>query len=244
VTPAAKLLLTLVVACTLPAAACGGGGGGAPTSPSGAPPTTTTGTMAISHFAIDLASSPFVSNIDLNAWPAHTFPPIHVFGNTYQGKVEPTLMFDMLKIGTPVYAPFDGTIRQVIDQPESCDTEMYFIDNNRDSQNSLSYDHVTPLDKFRAKGAAFKAGEQIGTIPAWQCTQKHGGIEMMLVSQATGTSTVRARCPLALLDPARKATLLAGIASVMDWWNALSPRSPYSASERANGLCPVEYVPL
>jgi hypothetical protein len=39
--------------------------------------------MAISHFAIDLASSPFVSNIDLNARPAHTFPPIHVFGNTY-----------------------------------------------------------------------------------------------------------------------------------------------------------------
>ena len=198
--------------------------------------------MAISYLAVDLSTHPFLadSQIDLINWPAALFEPIHVYGKSYDGIKEATLMFDMLKVGTPIYAPFDGQIQQVTDQPESCDTEMYFTDNNNDQQHHLSYDHVKPLAGYLTKGSKFKAGDQIATVPAWECKQNFGRVEMMVV---VGTTQVTAsRCPLYLLDNARKATLTAQISTIQAWWNGLKPRTAYSAAELApNGLCLTEF---
>lgn len=242
----------LIIALVLTTAACGGGGGGTPTSPSSSTSTTSTtttttsGTMAIQNFAIDLSSSPFLptSSINVTNWPARIYPLIHIFGKTYEGRPEATLMFDLLKIGTPVYAPFDGTMQEVRDQPETCDTEMYFNDGNNDPLNHMSYDHVRPLDKFRTRGTAFRAGEQVGTIVAWSCTESFGRIEMMVVTQASaGSSSIQARCPMSLVDPSKKAGLTALITSVMDFWNTLRADSAYTASERSNGICATEFAP-
>lgn len=203
--------------------------------------------MVISYFAVDLASSPFLATSAFNVtdWPARVYPAIHVFGKTYQGQVESALTFDLLRIGTPIYAPFDGTIQDVVNQPTSCDTEMYFVDGNSDSQNHMSYDHVIPLDRFRTRGAAFRAGEQIATIGAWECTERFGRVEMMVINAPTGSTTpTRSRCPLVLLDTTKRSSMLALISSVMDWWNGLGPASAYTASERTNGLCATEFGPL
>ena len=252
--------LAIIVWSVVATVGCGGSSG-APTSPSTATTvstttstttgtstgtnTTATGTMAISYLAVDLASSPFISNISLNTWPATTYPAIHVFGRTYQGLVEPTLNFDLLKIGTPVFAPFDGTILQVVDQPASCDTEMYFNDGNGDQFNRLSYDHVKPLSKFTTKGASFTAGEQIATIGAWECTQNFGRVEMMVVTSTTaGGTPTSSRCPVALFDASRKSTLVGLITTVMDWWNSLSPLTPYTAQDKSTGICTTDVGPL
>lgn len=201
--------------------------------------------MSIQNLAIDLSSSPFLAagSFDIGGWPARIYPLIHIFGKTYEGRPEATLMFDLLKIGTPVYAPFDGTMQEVRDQPESCDTEMYFNDSNGDPLNHMSYDHVRPLDKFRTRGTAFRAGEQVATIVAWDCTASFGRMEMMVVSQSSPSSAVQARCPMVLVDPSKKAGLTALINSVMDFWNTLRADSAYTASERANGVCLTEFAP-
>lgn len=204
--------------------------------------------MAISAFPVDLSASPFlpVGSLKLTDWPARTFPPVHIFGRTYQGQVEPTLHFDLLKVGTPVLAPFDGSILQVFDQPTSCDAEVHLAGAGQNGNHLLSYDHVLPLSRFRTKGATFRAGEPIASVGAWECTLDFGRVELMVITAQAAGTPARARCPLMLLDATKRSAMLAQLATVMAWWNSLSPQTPYTSTELANpmGLCAVEFVPL
>jgi hypothetical protein len=205
------------------------------TSPTGTP-------MAISHLPIDLATDPFNwDHAGVDDWPARLFPPIHIFGKEYEGKPEATLMFDLLKVGTPVYAAFDGSVERVFEQPEQCDTELYVRPDSGDQINHLSYDHIIPTDAMRVSGARFRAGDQIGTVPAWSCGNAQiGRLEMMVVHQDGGA--VQARCPLVLIDPVKTATILSQIEAVMTAWNARNPHSAYTADELATGPCASEFT--
>jgi hypothetical protein len=142
-------------------------------------------------------------------------PAIHVFGNDYGGKVESSMMFDMLKIGTKVKAAYPGVVARISKQPESCDAEVYIESARGQSALHGSYDHITPSVKV---GQQVKTGQVIGTVPAWQCNQPHGGVELMMVQQA-GDDVV-AVCPMSVLAPASAAAIRAQVTAVMKRWNA------------------------
>ncbi len=202
--------------------------------------------MALEYLPVGILSNPFAfESVDLTGWPAREFPPVHIFGTAYQGRTEPTLMFDLLKVGTPVIAPFDGHILEVRDQPESCDSEMYLLPASNDQENHLSIDHVVPAAAYRLSGAEFHAGDVLGTAPAWECDGEIARLELMVVYQSVGEQQpTKARCPLALAAPSRADTFAAAIRDVMESWNSRSPMSSYTEQELSNGACAAEYVPL
>lgn len=182
---------------------------------------------------------------NLDDWPVNRFHPIHLFGADYDhnGKLEATLMFDFLPVGGNVVAPFDGQIREVRDQAESCDTEMYLLpsrDNEDPAHPSVSLDHVIPLDAFRTPGATFKAGDVIATLGKWECKDDFARFELMILAQTD--QGLKAECPMRLLDDSIAPTVNAQVADVMQAWNALKPHIPYSPDDLKNGICSMPYT--
>ena len=168
---------------------------------------------------------------------------MHIFGKDYDGngKLEATLMFDFLPVGGTVRAPFDGQVREVRDQAESCDSEMYVLPANEDpSHPSVSLDHVIPVDTMRTPGATFKAGDVIATLGKWQCTEDFARFELMVLAQTD--QGLKAECPLRLLAPPQASTIDAQIKDIMRAWNALNPHSPYPAEVLQNGICSMPYT--
>lgn len=178
--------------------------------------------------------------MSINDWPAHTYPPIAVFGRSYQGKPEPTLLMTMLKIGTPVLAAYPGVVKEIRQQPESCDAEVYIFSPTGGTRTA-SYDHIQPTVKV---GSVVKVGQQIGTIPAWECDEPFGAVELMVMEETS--QGMMARCPLSILD-SRKATVVqAQVRSVMDAWNTFagSAASAYTAEDLTRGICLTTFVSL
>lgn len=176
-----------------------------------------------------------------NDWPAHSYPPIHIFGHTYiDGKTEVALTISMLKIGTPVVASYGGVVTRIANQPESCDAEVY-IDLPTGGTIHGSYDHITPSVKV---GQKVVAGQVIGSVPAWQCTNSFGGMELMFVEETK--AGVRALCPLAIVDPKKKAVIAGQIRKVMEDWNAYAAgaRSVYTPDDLTRGVCESRYAPV
>lgn len=198
----------------------------------------------VSALPIDVSKDPWAW-VPITDWPAHSYPPIHVFGHTYiDGKTEAALTIMMLKIGTPVIASYSGVVTRIQQQPETCDTEVY-IDLPSGSTLHGSYDHITPSV---AVGQKVTAGQVIGSVPAWQCNQPFGGMELMVIESSS--SEARARCPLSIVAPPQKAPIAGQVRGVMMKWNAYvgdftsSAGSPaYSADDLARGICQTTYAP-
>ena len=178
--------------------------------------------------------------MDINQWPAHTYPPIAVFGRTYQGKPEPTLLITMLKVGTPVLAAYPGVVKEIRQQPESCDAEVYIFSPTGGTRTA-SYDHIQPTVKV---GSVVKVGQQIGTIPAWECDEPFGAVELMVMEETP--NGMMARCPLSIIDPKKATAVRAQVRAVMDKWNAFAgaAASAYTAEDLTRGICSTTYVSL
>jgi len=178
--------------------------------------------------------------MDINEWPANTYPPIAIFGRTYQGHVEPTLLITMLKVGTPVLAAYPGRVKEIRTQPESCDAEVYIFSPNG-GVRTASYDHISPTVKV---GDSVKVGQQIGTIPAWECEAPFGAVELMVMEETS--KGMMARCPLSILEPKKAAAVRGQVRSVMEKWNAFAGAAPsaYTAEDLKRGVCLTKYVSL
>lgn len=206
-------------------------------------PTTTTAQpkkkFVIETLPLDLASDVWQWPTDVKSWPARDFPPIHIFGKAYQGKIEATLMFDMLKVGTPVLSPVSGIVIEVRNQPESCDVELYISDG---VNTPLSLDHITTSKSFK-QGDPVKAGEVVGSVPKWQCTDSFGRFELMVISGAPDNVAV---CPVNYFSDRLLAAWRPTLAKVMNDWNAYVGNrggTTYSPAEIATGACATPTAP-
>jgi len=188
--------------------------------------------IVFENLSIDLESNPWKWPSDTNSWPAGDHPPIKIFGETYRGKVESTLTFDMLKIGQPVISPVDGVVIDNRSQPETCDTELYIMDSK--SQQVFSLDHVTSTLK---KNARVKVGQIVATVPARQCKEDFGFYELMLVKEVNGK--VEAYCPLDFINPTSKPNIFLSISKVTKEWNkvATTEKSKYTSKQMSGNLC-------
>ena len=200
--------------------------------------TTTTEEFHIDSLPIDLSADVWAWPVNVDQWPASQFPPIHLFGKDYMGKVESTLTFDMVKVGTTVLAPITGRVKDVRPQPETCDVEIYI--DSETAQQQLSLDHVVATVK---KGDRIVAGQAVATVPAWDCKESFGRFELMMVRDVGGV--VQAFCPIDFLSDAIASRTNADIAKVMTTWNshAAGAKSAYSDQELANGVCATPTAP-
>lgn len=196
------------------------------------PKTTVQTNIVFENITIDLESDPWNWPMDTNSWPARDYHPIHIFGENYQGKVESTLTFDMLKIGQSVISPVDGVVIDNRPQPEDCDTELYIMDSK--SQQIFSIDHITSTLK---RDDQVKVGQIIATVPAWQCKEDFGRYELMLVKEENGK--MQAYCPLDFINPTSKPDILLSISKVITEWNnvASTDRSKYTSEQMSGNLC-------
>jgi hypothetical protein len=198
--------------------------------------------ITLSALPIDVTKDPWAwpGSISITDWPANTYPPIAIFGRTYQGHVEPTLLMTMLKVGTPVLAAYAGRVKEIRQQPESCDAEVYIFSLTGGTRTA-SYDHILPTVK---PGDVVKVGQQIGTIPPWECDEPFGAVELMVMEQTS--KGMMARCPLSILDPKTAAAVRAQVRSVMDAWNIFAGAAPsaYTAEDLTRGVCATTYVSM
>lgn len=194
--------------------------------------------FSIASMPIELTRDVWAWPADTTSWPASQFPPIHVFGKDYQGKVESTLTFDMAKVGSTVLAPITGRVIDVRPQPESCDVELYLSSDA--AQQVLSLDHVVATVR---KGDMVTAGQAVATVPAWQCKEPFGRFELMMVRETAGT--VQAFCPADFWSADLAPKAAAQIRAVMEKWNthAAGSKSVYTSSELANGVCSTPTAP-
>ncbi len=223
-------------------AACGGGdSGGVPDADSSRTdavaeqPSNSTELSAefmIESLPLDLAADIWQWPVDEGTWPARERPPVHIFGKDYQGKVEATLMFDMLKVGTTVLSPISGRVVDVRQQPDSCDVELYIGD---ESAPPISLDHiVTTLQR----GDVVTAGQPVGTVPQWQCTESFGGFELMVIGESDGQ--MLALCPANFFSTALMEVWKPALSTVMNDWNTYAAGRgyvTYSSEEITNGVC-------
>ena len=188
--------------------------------------------FAIESLPLDLAVDPWNWPANANGWPARDFPPVHIFGREYQGHVEATLMFDLLKVDSPVLAPITGKVMDVRAQPESCDVELY-IGSDTYGQ-TVSLDHISTTLK---RGDMVRAGEVVGSVPPWQCKEGFGRFELMYVQDKDGT--IKAYCPMNFLANSIRDATIAAIKDVMVRWNKIagSATSAYSDEDLAHGIC-------
>lgn len=232
----AILMTTLLIACSTTTPATSIPETSIPATPIPATP------LQLAQLPYDISTLPATwTTLDLNGWPANRYQPIHIFGTEYDGKIEPTLMFDFLPVGGEVRAPFDGRVLEVRDQAESCDSEMYLLPTNEDpNYPSVSLDHVIPLDNLRTKGATFKAGDVIATLGKWECKKDFARFELMVLAQTA--QGLQSECPLRLLSQPIASTTDTQIKEIMQSWNALNPPSPYPPDVLQNGICALPYT--
>jgi hypothetical protein len=230
---------TAMFSAVLCIAACGGDSGGVPAADSSRTeaeqPSITTAVsaeFAIESLPLDLAADVWQWPIDDGTWPAREFPPVHIFGKAYQGQVEATLMFDMLKVGTTVLSPISGRVVDVRAQPDSCDVELYIGD---ESAPPISLDHiVTTLQR----GDVVTAGQPVGTVPKWQCKESFGGFELMVIGESGGQ--MLALCPENFFSTTLVEVWKPALATVMNDWNTHAVGRgyvTYSPEEITNGVC-------
>ncbi len=188
--------------------------------------------FAIESLPLDLAADIWQWPVDEGTWPARERPPVHIFGKDYQGKIEATLMFDMLKVGTTVLSPISGQVVDVREQPDSCDVELYIGD---ESAPPISLDHiVTTLQR----GDVVTAGQPVGTVPKWQCKESFGGLELMVIGESGGQ--MLALCPANFFSTALMEAWKPALATVMNDWNTHAAGRgyvTYSSAEITNGVC-------
>lgn len=196
------------------------------------------GGFAIEALPLDMTGDVWAWPSDVTAWPASQFPPIHVFGKDYEGKVESTMTFDMVKPGAQVLSPIAGRVIDVREQPETCDVELYI--GSDAAQQTVSLDHVVATV---AKGDTVTAGQVVATVPAWRCKESWGRFELMMVREVDGV--VQSFCPADFWSDAVAAKARSQIAGVMQQWNAhaAGSKSVYTAEELAKGICSTPTAP-
>lgn len=193
--------------------------------------------FAIESLPIDLSAEPWDWPTDTNSFFPRTFPVVNIFGRSYQGKAEATLMFNYLKVGTPVLAPITGIVLEVRNQPESCDVELYI---RASSGEIVSLDHISTTVK-PDKSKVYKAGEAIGSVTKWECKEPFGRFELMYGSEKDKVYT--ALCPMNFLAPSIKSKSIAAIRELMVRWNnhvGAGGASAYSNTDLERGVCETE----
>jgi len=238
-----SLRKTALFSAMLSIAACGGDSGGVPAPDSSrdtvaaeqpSMATELSGEFAIESLPLDLAADVWQWPIDEGAWPARERPPVHIFGKEglHDGKVEATLMFNMLKVGTTVLSPISGRVVDIREQSDSCDVELYIGD---ESAPPISLDHiVTTLQR----GDVVKAGQPVGTVPKWQCKESFGGFELMVIGESDGE--ILALCPANFFSTTLMEAWKPALATVMNDWNTHAVGRgyvTYSSAEITNGVC-------
>jgi hypothetical protein len=193
--------------------------------------------FSIESLPINLASNPWQWPTDTNNFYARTYPVVNIFGRSYQGKAEATLMFNYVKIGTPILAPITGVVLDVRNQPESCDVELYM---RASSGEIISLDHISTTLK-PDKNRVVKAGEAIGSVTKWECKESFGRFELMYGAEKDKVYT--ALCPMNFLAPKIKSTSVAAIRDLMVRWNkhvGSGGASAYSNTDLERGVCETE----
>ena len=194
-------------------------------------------TFSIESLPIKLSANPWDWPTDTNNFYARTYPVVNIFGRSYQGKPEATLMFNYVKIGTPVLAPITGIVLEVRNQPETCDVELYM---RASSGEIISLDHISTTLKAD-KNRVIKAGEAIGSVTKWECKEPFGRFELMYGAEKDKVYT--ALCPMNFLAPKIKSTSIAAIRDLMVRWNKhVGPggASAYSNTDLERGVCETE----
>ena len=194
-------------------------------------------TFSIESLPIKLSANPWDWPTDTNNFYARTYPVVNIFGRSYQGKPEATLMFNYVKIGTPVLAPITGIVLEVRNQPESCDVELYM---RASSGEIISLDHISTTLKAD-KNRVIKAGEAIGSVTKWECKEPFGRFELMYGAEKDKVYT--ALCPMNFLAPTIKSASIAAIRDLMVRWNKhVGPggASAYSNTDLERGVCETE----
>ena len=136
-------------------------------------------------------------------------------------------------------AAYPGVVKEIRENEQgSCDFEVHIF-SPTGGVRIASYDHITPTVKA---GQSVKVGQQIGTVPAWECDAPFGGFELMVMEKTS--KGMLARCPLSILDPKKAAAVRAQVRSVMDKWNAFagSAASAYTPEDLTRGICSTTYV--
>jgi hypothetical protein len=245
----ATLSAAFLTAALCIAACDGGDSGGVPADQSSSteqslsteqsPSNVISAEFAIESLPLDLAADVWQWSVDEGSFPGGARPPVHIFGKDYEGKVEVTLMFEMLKVDTTVFSPISGQVVDVREQPESCDVELYIGDG---SAPPISLDHiVTTLQR----GDVVTAGQPVGTVPQWNCTESYGGFEFMVIGESSGE--MLAFCPADYFSNALMEVWKPALVKVMNDWNTLaSDRGyvTYSSEEIVNGVCATPTAPL
>jgi len=194
-------------------------------------------TFSIESLPIKLSANPWDWPTDTNNFYARTYPVVNIFGRSYQGRPEATLMFNYVKIGTPVLAPITGIVLEVRNQPETCDVELYM---RASSGEIISLDHISTTLKAD-KNRVIKAGEAIGSVTKWECKELFGRFELMYGAEKDKVYT--ALCPMNFLAPKIKSTSIAAIRDLMVRWNKhVGPggASAYSNTDFERGVCETE----
>jgi hypothetical protein len=194
-------------------------------------------TFLIESLPINLSANPWDWPTDTNNFYPRTYPVVNIFGRSYQGKAEASLMFNYLKLGTPVLAPISGIVLEVRNQPETCDVELYM---RASSGEIISLDHISTTLKGD-KNKIIKAGEAIGSVTKWECKEPFGRFELMYGAEKDKVYT--ALCPMNFLDPKIKSTSVAAIRDLMVRWNKhVGPggASAYSNTDLERGVCETE----
>jgi hypothetical protein len=114
---------------------------------------------------------------NLDNRPFNGFHRLHLFGADYDhnGKLEATLMFDFLPVGGNVVAPFDGQIREVTDQAESCDTEMYLLptQENEDPTHAIGFTRPRHSSRGISNTRGYiQSWRRDCTLGKWQCKER------------------------------------------------------------------------
>ena len=190
----------------------------------------------------DLSADIWAWPSDPQAWPARDTGPIRIFGREHMGKPEPAMTFEMLKIGTPVRAAYSGKVLEVRANEEgSCDYELYISSTKPNEVVKGSYDHIIPTVK---RGAVVKAGDIIGTVPAWECDAPYGAMELMLIEFTD--QGVQALCPMKALMPKQASKIRTQVVNLMKRWNAdpVNYLSKYTDADIARrDVCETTYAP-
>jgi len=199
----------------------------------GVPPDGTSAPFAIESLPLDLAADVWQWPIVEGTWPAYRFPPVHIFGKEYQGKVEAALTFNMLKVGTTVLSPISGQVGEVREQADTCDFELFIGDES--GAPPIALDHLVPTVQ---RGDVVTAGQPVGTVPKWQCKESYGGLELMMIEITGGQ--VLALCPANFFSTALMEAWKPALATVMNDWNTHAVGRgyvTYSSAEITNGIC-------
>lgn len=159
-------------------------------------------------------------SIDINSQATRTFSQtghkgLYVFGDLLPGtpvRHNPNFEFASMKKGTPIIAAIDGVVGFIKDQPDSKDSEVFLMTNEK-SNWIIGYDHLTNVKV--SKGDTVKVGDILGE-PSIQNNGLYR-FEFQVNKNKNGQDGIHV-CPSTLLAASVKNAQLQGLEDVQKKW--------------------------